>query len=164
MQQELSNWCAQLLTCNRCTCMHHAITFITLSVRVFHGLFYHAKHYICMFAPQQCLNQARDLPQGGGIMLKLISYFSNSFLAVTRRHALNVVLETNQPLYLQQLCTRPCTNLMAYKEETVTALWKHMLPLPTFSNRPCMWRNSTCMWGKGKGKCTSSNCQNHTNI
>ena len=68
-------------------------------------------------------------------MLKLISYFPNSFQAVARRHAVNVGLETYQALYLQQLCTRPCTNLMAYQEETVTA-WKNILPLPTFSNRP----------------------------
>ena len=40
-------------------------------------------------------------------MLKLISYFPNSFLAVARRHAINVGLEKNQALYLQQLCTRP---------------------------------------------------------
>ena len=48
-------------------------------------------------------------------MLKLISYFPNSFQAVARRHAINVGLETNQALYLQQLCARVCTNLMVYK-------------------------------------------------
>ena len=42
-------------------------------------------------------------------MLKLISYFPNSFLAVARRHAISVGLDTNQALYLQQLCTRLCT-------------------------------------------------------
>ena len=51
-------------------------------------------------------------------MLKLISYFPNSFLAVARRHAINVGLETNQALYLQQLYTRPCTNLMVYKHNS----------------------------------------------
>ena len=45
-------------------------------------------------------------------MLKLISYSPNSFLAVARRHALNVGLETSQALYLQQLYTTSCTNLM----------------------------------------------------
>ena len=56
-------------------------------------------------------------------MLKLISYFPNSFLAVARRHAINVGLETNQALYLQQLCTRPYTNLMAYKLNSPHKKW-----------------------------------------
>ena len=56
-------------------------------------------------------------------MLKLISYFPKLFLAVARRHALNVELETNQALYLQQLHTRPCTNLMAYKLSSPHKKW-----------------------------------------
>ena len=53
----------------------------------------------------------------------MLSYFPNSFQAVARRHALNVGLEKNQALYLQQLCTRPCTNLMAYKLNSPHKKW-----------------------------------------
>ena len=53
----------------------------------------------------------------------MLSYFPNSFQAVTRRHAINVGLEKNQALYLQQLYTRPCTNLMTYKLNSPHKIW-----------------------------------------
>ena len=89
----------QLPTCG-CTCMYRSVTF-TLCVSVF-GCHHHTKHHIslCMFAPQQCLNQLETSNTGRVIMLKPTSHFPDAFLA--RRQALVVGLEiSNETHYLR---------------------------------------------------------------
>ena len=67
------------LTCG-CTCMYHAVT-LTLCVSVFDCFYHHTKHHIslCMFAPQQCLNQLETSITGGVFMYKPISHLPDAF-------------------------------------------------------------------------------------